>query len=184
MLAVLSRKWWVLSLRGVGFIAAGVIAMMWPGIPLASFVVIFALFSLIDGAVSIILGMRGELDGTVWWTMIFLGVLALAAGILAVAWPGLTLLVLIYIIAGFAVARGLVEIIAAIRLRKLIDDEWVLGLSGCASLLFGVLIFSRPAEGMLAIAILVGAYMTALGVLALALSLRLRRLQQVVAAAT
>src|SRR5262245_31085860 len=127
MLAILARKWWVLLLRGIGFIAAGVIAMMWPGIPLASLVLLFALFSIIDGAASIMLGMRGEPDGTIWWTMIFLGVLALAAAILAFAWPQLTLIVLIYIVAGFAIVRGVFEIIAAIRLRKLMDDEWVMG---------------------------------------------------------
>ena len=183
MLASLSRKWWVLLLRGIGFIAAGVIAMMWPGIPLFSLVVLFAVFALIDGAASVVLGMRGESDGTVWWTMIILGVLALAAGILAIAWPGPTLLVLLSIVAWFAIVRGIFEIIAAVRLRKAIDDEWVLGLSGAASILFGVLLLARPDAGLIVIALLIGAYMTAIGVLAVALSLRLRRLQNKLPAA-
>ena len=178
MLAILSRKWWVLLLRGIAFIVAGVIAMMWPGIPLFALVVLFAVFALIDGAACIVLGMRGEPDGTIWWTMIFLGVLALAAGILAIAWPQVTLIVLLSIVAWFAIVRGIFEIIAAVRLRKAIDDEWVLGLSGAASILFGILLLARPGAGLIVIALLIGAYMTAIGVLAIALSLRLRRLQQ------
>jgi uncharacterized membrane protein HdeD (DUF308 family) len=183
MLDLLSRKWWVLLLRGVAFIALGVIAMMWPGIPMASLVVLFAAFSLIDGAASVILGMRGEADGTVWWTMILLGVLALAAGIVAFAWPGLTLIVLLSIIASFAIVRGVFEIVAAIRLRKLIDDEWVLGLSGAASIVFGVLLFARPKAGLLVIAIMIGAFMMAVGVMSVALALRLRKVQHKLTAA-
>jgi uncharacterized membrane protein HdeD (DUF308 family) len=178
MLDIVSRKWWVLLLTGLAFIALGVIAMMWPKVPLAWLVAIFAVFSLIDGAASIMLGIRGERDGTVWWTMIALGVLALAAGILAIAWPQLTLFVLLTIIAGFAIVRGLFEIIAAVKLRKVIDDEWMLGLSGAASILFGMLLMARPDAGLLVIALLIGAYIMAIGVLAVALSLRLRRLQQ------
>jgi uncharacterized membrane protein HdeD (DUF308 family) len=178
MLDVVSRKWWVLLLRGLGFIALGVIAMMWPGIPLMALVVLFAVFSLIDGAASVVLGMRGEPNGTMWWTMIFLGVLALAAGIVAIAWPQITMLVLLSIVAAFAIVRGIFEIVAAVKLRKQIDDEWILGLSGAASVLFGVLLMARPLEGLVVLAILIGAYMLALGVLAVALSLRLRRLQQ------
>jgi uncharacterized membrane protein HdeD (DUF308 family) len=177
MLAVVSRKWWVLLLRGLAFIALGVIAMMWPGIPLSALVVLFVVFSFIDGVGGVVLGLRGEPDGTVWWTMIFLGVLALATAIIAIAWPGLTLLILLSIIASFAIVRGVFEIIAAVKLRKVIDDEWVLGLSGAASILFGVMLFARPGAGLLVIAILIGAYMIAMGVLAVALSLRLRRLQ-------
>src|SRR5262249_35079366 len=125
-----------------------------------------------------------EPDGTIWWTMILLGILALTAGILAIAWPELTLRILIYIVASFAIMRGLFESIAALRLRTLIDDEWDLGLSGAASILFGVLILVRPDEGRLVIALLIGAYMTALGVLAIALALRLRRLYQTRSAST
>jgi uncharacterized membrane protein HdeD (DUF308 family) len=177
MLGAVSRKWWVMLLRGLVAIALGVASMMMPGLPLATIALLFAAFSLADGVACIVMGMRGEPDGSVWWTMIFLGVLAAAAGIAAFAWPELTVLILVYIVAISAILRGVFEIIAAIRLRAEIEDEWVLGLSGAMSLLFGVLVYTRPLEGMVAIAILIGAYMVALGALAVALSLRLRRLQ-------
>lgn len=177
MLAVISRKWWVLLLRGVVAIVLGIVAMMWPGIPLATIALLFGAFSLADGVACIVMGLRGEADGTMWWTMILLGVVAAAAGIAAFAMPGLTLLVLLGIVAGSAIVRGIFEIVAAIRLRAHIDDEWVLGLSGAMSVLFGVLLIARPGAGLVAIAIIMGAYMVALGAMAVALSLRLRRLQ-------
>ena len=178
MLNVVSRKWWVLLLRGIAFIVLGIIAMMWPGIPLAWLVWLFATFCLIDGVASVVLGMRGEPNGTIWWTMILLGVLAIAGAILAISMPGITLLLLLSIVAYLAILRGVFEIIAAIRLRKDIDDEWVLGLSGAASVLFGVLLLARPGAGLLVFAIMIGAYMTVIGMLTVALSLRLRRVQQ------
>jgi uncharacterized membrane protein HdeD (DUF308 family) len=176
MLDVMCRKWWVLLVRGLAAIALGICTIVWPGITLLALAFLFGAFSLIDGVVSIMLGIRGEADGTVWWTMIALGLLAAIAGIVAFAWPGLTLLVLVTIIGISAIVRGIFEIMAAVRLRKVLDDEWILGLSGAMSILFGGMILWRPDVGLLAIALLIGAYMMALGVLAVALSLRLRRM--------
>ncbi len=182
MLPIICRRWWVLLLRGLAAIALGITAIAWPGITLVSLVWVFAVFSLADGIAGVVLGMRGEPDGTIWWTMIILGVLAMAAGILAFAWPGLTALVLLVIIAWSAIIRGVFEVAAAISLRKQIDDEWVLVLSGVLSIAFGALLLARPGAGALAMVLLIGAYMMALGVMAVALSLRLRKLQHKLAA--
>jgi uncharacterized membrane protein HdeD (DUF308 family) len=184
MLAVMSRKWWVLLLRGIAFIVLGVIAMTWPDIPLAALVWLFAVFSMVDGIAGLTIGIKGESDGTVWWTMILLGVLAIAGSIAALAWPGLTLLFLLSLVAYLSIFRGLFEIIAAVRLRKEIDDEWVMGLCGAASVLFGALLLARPGAGLLVIAIMIGAYMTAIGMLTVALSLRLRKVQHKLHAST
>jgi uncharacterized membrane protein HdeD (DUF308 family) len=159
-------------------IVIGVLAMAMPGITLLALVALFAAFSILDGIFGIVLGFRGEANGTVWWTMVLLGVLALAAGIIAIAWPGLTLIVLATIIAVSAIIRGAFEIYAAIRLRHEIDDEWILGFSGLMSIIFGGLIMWRPGAGLIAIALLIGAYMTALGIFSIALSLRLRTVGQ------
>jgi uncharacterized membrane protein HdeD (DUF308 family) len=174
MLETICRRWWVMLLRGLAAIALGVIAMAMPGMTLLALVALFAVFSILDGVFGIALGIKGESDGTVWWTMVLLGLLALAAGIVAIAWPGLTLRVLATLIAISAVIRGAFEIYAAIRLRHEIEDEWILGFSGLMSILFGVLIMWRPGAGLIAIALLIGAYMTALGIFGVALSLRLR----------
>ncbi len=178
MLDVICRRWWVMMLRGLAAIALGVIAMAMPGMTLLFLVSLFAVFSIIDGVFGIVLGFRGEADGTVWWTMVLLGLLSLAAGIVAIAWPGLTIWVLATIIAASAIVRGAFEIYAAIRLRHEIDDEWILGFSGLMSIIFGLLIMWRPGAGLIAIALLIGAYMMALGIFGVALSLRLRHVAQ------
>ena len=160
--------------RGLAAIALGICAMVLPEVTLFALVFLFGTFTIIDGIAAILLGFRGEADGTVWWTMVILGLLAIAAGIAAFAWPDLTLLVLATIIAVSAIVRGTFEIYAAIALRKELDDEWILGLSGAMSVIFGALIMFRPGAGLIAITLLIGAYMLALGVFAIALALRLR----------
>lgn len=174
MLNTACKRWWVLMVRGLAAIALGICAMVWPGVTLVSLVYLFVAFTIVDGVGAIILGLRGEADGTVWWTMVVLGLLAVAAGVTAFAWPGLTLLVLATIIAISAIVRGAFEIFAAITLRKELDDEWILGLSGAMSIIFGALIMFRPGAGLIALTLLIGAYMLALGVFAIALALRLR----------
>jgi uncharacterized membrane protein HdeD (DUF308 family) len=174
MLFTVCKRWWVLMVRGLAAIALGICAMVWPGVTLVSLVFLFGTFSIIDGIAALVLGFRGEADGTVWWTMVILGLLAIAAGITAFAWPGLSLLVLATIIAVSAIVRGAFEIFAAITLRKELEDEWILGLSGAMSVIFGGLIMFRPGAGLIAITLLIGAYMLALGVFAIALALRLR----------
>jgi uncharacterized membrane protein HdeD (DUF308 family) len=177
MLPTLCRRWWVLLLEGLAAIVLGITAVLWPGITLVSLVWVFAIFALIQGVAEVILGMRGEADGTVWWTMIILGILSIASAIVAIAWPGMTVVVLLAIIAASAIIHGIFAIIAAIRLRKHIDDEWVLILSGVMSIAFGAILIARPKAGALAMVLLIGAYMMALGAMAIALSLRLRKIQ-------
>jgi uncharacterized membrane protein HdeD (DUF308 family) len=182
MLRTMCGRWWVLMLRGLCAIGLGIMAIVWPGITLLTLVLVFAAFTLIDGAAAVVLGFKGEEDGTVWWTLVVMGVLAIAAGIITFFYPQITIAVLLAIIAASAIVRGVFELIAAIRLRKEIDDEWILAISGVASIIFGGLILYRPDVGLVAIVLLIGAYMLAIGVLAVALSLRLRKLQHKLAA--
>jgi uncharacterized membrane protein HdeD (DUF308 family) len=167
----------VLFLKGLCAIALGASAIAWPGITLLSLVFVFATFTIIDGVAALALGFRGEEDGSVWWTLVIMGLLAIFAGLLSFFYPQITVAVLLAIIAASAIVRGLLEVIAAIRLRKELDDEWILALSGLMSILFGGLILYRPDAGLVAIVLLVGAYMIAIGVFAIALSLRLRRVR-------
>ena len=173
----------MLLLKGICAIALGVSAIAWPGITLLSLVFVFATFTLIDGVAAIVLGIRGEKDGTVWWTLVLMGILAIMAGFVSFVYPQITVTVLLAIIAASAIVRGLFEMIAAIRLRKELDDEWILALSGLMSILFGGLILYRPDAGLVAIVLLIGAYMIAIGVFAIALSLRLRRMWHTLAPA-
>jgi uncharacterized membrane protein HdeD (DUF308 family) len=177
MLKTLCDRWQVVLLHGILAVVLGVTAVMWPGITLVSLVWVFAAFAIIDGVACVVLGIRGGTDGKLWWAMILMGVVSIAAGILSFAMPGVTALVLLAIIAWSAIVRGVFQIWAAISLRKAIDDEWILGISGAFSILFGVLLLARPGAGALTVVLLIGAYMMAIGVMAIALALRLRRIK-------
>jgi uncharacterized membrane protein HdeD (DUF308 family) len=166
----------VLLVRGLAALALGICAIVWPGITLLALVFLFGAFATIDGIASIMFGLRAEPNGTVWWTMVALGALAIIVGIIAFAWPELTLLAFLAIIAAFSILRGVLEIIAAVRLRKEIQGEWLLGLSGVLSIVFGGLLILWPEIGLVVVAWLMGAYMLALGTLAVFLALKLRRL--------
>lgn len=110
--------------------------------------------------------------------MVASGVLAILAGILIAAWPGLTAMVFVILIGVFAILRGAIEIVAAIQLRKVIDDEWMLILSGAVSLLFGGILIVKPGEGAIAMVLLIGAFMIAVGAMTVGLALRLRHLSR------
>jgi uncharacterized membrane protein HdeD (DUF308 family) len=186
MLQTICGRWWVLLLRGLCAMALGVLMFAIPEFTLPALVWMFAIFIIADGVASVILGFRGEADGTIWWTMVFVGALAILAGLIASAMaltqPVLTAVTVVMVIGISAIIRGVFEIVAAIRLRKLIEDEWLLGISGLFSIMFGILIIARPAAGALAISFLLGAFMMTLGIVAVVLSLRLRKVGQNLAA--
>lgn len=177
MLSTIMQRWWILLLRGISATVFGVLAIVWPGITLLTLVIIYGAVALIDGIAGIALGVRGGVDGRTWWGMILLGLLGVIAGAVTFVWPGLTAAVLLVIIALWAIVRGVLEIIGAITLRKIIQGEWLLILSGVLSIGFGVLLLLQPAAGALAVMWLIGIYMIAFGITTIALSLRLRRLR-------
>ena len=92
-------------------------------------------------------------------------------------WPGLTALMLLYFIAAWAIATGIMQIVGAIQLRKKLDNEWSLILSGALSVIFGVALIILPGAGALALATIIGAYAIVFGILPVSLSLRLRKHQ-------
>ncbi len=178
MLSLLARRWWVVLIRGLAAILLGVSAVLMPGVTLMSVLFVFGAFTVGDGLMAIIMGFSTHHNGRIWWEEVLLGLLAIIAGAVAALLPGVTALVLVYIIAISAIIRGVFEIAAAIQLRKVIDDEWILVLAGVVSLLFGSILLIRPGEGAIAMVILIGAYMIAVGAMIVAFSLRLRHVHQ------
>jgi uncharacterized membrane protein HdeD (DUF308 family) len=161
--------------RGVLSLLFGIVALVWPGITLAALTVLFGVYAFLDGAVHLVLWFSPGRAHTRSWTQLALGLLGIAAGVVTVLWPGLTLLVLVMYIAAWAVLRGVFDLVAAVRLRKVITGEWLLVLSGLLSLFFGFLVFTFPAAGALTIAWLLGAYAVAAGIVLIALGIRIRR---------
>jgi uncharacterized membrane protein HdeD (DUF308 family) len=177
MLAFLAKRWWVLLLRGIAAVIFGFLAIAWPGIALYSLVLLFGFYALVDGVSALMLGFRGSKDGGMWWQMILIGLAGIAAGIISFVQPGITAVALVFVIAFWSIVRGVFEIAAAIRLRKIIEHEWLLGLSGALAIAFGVLLFLRPGAGALALVLLIGAFMIALGFVSIMLSFRVKALR-------
>jgi uncharacterized membrane protein HdeD (DUF308 family) len=175
MLETLARNWWVVALRGVVALLFGLLALIWPSITLLVLVTLFGAYALVDGVFALgtaIFG-RGAIGSRGW--LIVGGIAGIAIGILTFVWPGSTALVLLWLIAAWAVITGVLEIVAAVQLRREIRGEWMFILSGALSVLFGILLMVWPATGALAVIVLIGLYAIVFGVVLIGLGLRLRR---------
>jgi uncharacterized membrane protein HdeD (DUF308 family) len=171
-----ARSWWVLALRGVFGILFGALALMWPQLTLLTLVALFAAYALLSGIASIIGAIRNRRTDDDWWVMLLLGIVSTGAGILSVINPAAAALVLVLVIGANALVTGVLDIVAAIRLRKAITGEWMLALSGLASVAFGAIVFFAPAAGALATVWLISMYALVTGALLLVAAVRARSL--------
>src|SRR5258706_12417954 len=172
---MLAKNWWVVALRGVAAIMFGLLAMLMPGMTLAALVLLFGAYALVEGVLNVIAAVRGRGRGEPWWALLIEGIVSIGAGLVTFFMPGLTALVLVYVIAAWPIITGVLEIVTAIRLRKLIRREWLLALSGVLSVAFGLLMIVAPGPGALALVLWIGAYSLVFGAPLVGLSLRLRR---------
>jgi uncharacterized membrane protein HdeD (DUF308 family) len=171
MLHSLAQNWWALALRGLAAVLFGLLTFLVPGITLLTLVLWFGVYALVDGAFNVIAFFRSFAHH---WALLVEGLIGLVVGVLTFAWPAITAIALLYLIAFWAIFTGVFEIIAGIRLRKVISNEWLLLLMGLLSLVFGILILFAPGAGALAIVLWIGAYALVFGVFLLALAFRLR----------
>jgi uncharacterized membrane protein HdeD (DUF308 family) len=174
MVHALAKNWWMLLLRGIAAIIFGGLALAWPGITLVTLILFYGAFVLVDGVLAIVAAITGGAPAPRCWLAI-VGLLGIAAGLLTFLMPGVTAIVLLYFIAGWAIATGAFQIIGAIRLRKEIDNEWLLILCGIISVLFGVAMMLSPGAGALALIWVIGSYAIVIGVLLVVLSFRLKK---------
>ncbi len=172
----LARHWWVIGLRGLAAILFGVLAFVWPGMTLAVLVLLFGAYALVDGVLTLLAAFRGGVQHRI--VMLVEGVVSVLAGLAAFVWPGLTALVLLYIIAFWAIVTGVLEIVAAIRVRRAISNELGLVIGGVLSVVFGVVLLIAPGAGALAVIFLIGAYAVVFGIALLGLAWRLREHHQ------
>jgi uncharacterized membrane protein HdeD (DUF308 family) len=172
---LLTHNWWLLALRGLAAVAFGVLAFVWPGITLLTLLFLFGAFALLNGVLAFVAALRAPKGYPRFGSLILEGILSVAAGAIALFVPGITALALLILIASWAIVSGFFEIVAAIRLRKVIRHEWTLALAGLASIAFGVIMIVQPAVGALALVWWIGAFMFAFGILLIALAFRLRR---------
>jgi uncharacterized membrane protein HdeD (DUF308 family) len=172
----LSRNWWLVVVRGILAILFGVVAFFWPGLTWLVLVLMFGVYAMVDGVFAIWSGVVRSRYSSRWWVFLLEGILGVAAGVIALMRPGWAALALVIVIAVWAILTGVLEIAAAIRLRREITNEWLLAFSGFISVLLGILLFFQPATGGLVVTLMIGAYALIFGVLLVALGFRLRKM--------
>jgi uncharacterized membrane protein HdeD (DUF308 family) len=178
MIVAIIGSWRAVAARGVAAVLFGVLALAWPGITLGALVLLFGAFALVDGAMMLaaaLTGARGAQGRQA--PLILQGLLGVAVGIVTFVWPGITALALLLLIAAWAFMNGTLAVGAAIRLRRVIDNEWLLGASGVLSVLFAVVLVIAPRSGALAVTWLIGFYALVYGVFLLGLAWRLHQLE-------
>jgi uncharacterized membrane protein HdeD (DUF308 family) len=176
MMAQLTRNWGWIVLRGVIAIAFGVVAFVWPGITLAFLVLVWGAYAFLDGVLAAVAAFRLGEGGKPMWSLLGIGILGIAAGVITFMRPDVTAAVFLGFIAGWAILTGILQIVAAIRFRKFISNEWLLGLSGALSVVFGALMIARPSSGAVAVAWIIGWYAILFGVVVAMLGFRLKSL--------
>jgi len=169
MIRTLAQHWWVLLLRGLVAIAFGLLAFARPGITIAALVLLWGAYALVDGIFELVAGIRAK-----WGSLILLGILGIAAGLITFFWPAITAITLLYIIAFWAIVAGVMQIAAAIRLRKEIEGEWLWILSGLCTVILGGLLIASPGAGALAVITLIASFAIAWGFLLVILAFRLK----------
>src|ERR1700722_6236374 len=173
MSEALARNWWAMALRGLLAIVFGVIALVLPGVPMLSLVLVFPPFGLVDGGRGIVAAVRSARRHEGWGLLVLEGVVDIAAGVLAFLWPGLTIVIFVLLVAAWAIVTGVLMTAAAFRLQ-LDHGRWWFALGGLASLVYGVLLVIAPLIGALVLTWWLGAYALVFGVLMLILAFRLR----------
>jgi uncharacterized membrane protein HdeD (DUF308 family) len=179
LLRAMADNWWLLLLRGIAAILFGILAFVWPGITLVTLTFMWGAYALLDGAVSLwaaIVGKGNEITPR-WWLAV-VGAAGILAGLVAFLSPGITALVLLMFIAGWAIVTGVFQIIGAVRLREEIEGEWLLALSGALAILFGIALIAVPGAGLLSLVWLIGAFAIVAGASYIGLAFRLKKLRQ------
>ncbi|HYZ86239.1 MAG TPA: HdeD family acid-resistance protein [Bryobacteraceae bacterium] len=171
---VIARNWWSLVIRGLVGVLVGIITFISPVITLQALVLLFGAYALIDGVMNIVGATHAARAHQRWGVLLLQGIAGILAAVVTVLWPGITALALVLVIGSWAIVTGVLQVIAAIRLRRYISGEWLLALAGILSVIFGVLVMIAPLVGALVIAMWVGVYAFIFGAVLIGLGLRLR----------
>jgi len=179
MVTSLAQNWWTFTLRGVFALLFGFLAFVAPGATLTTLVYVFGFYAILNGAFALYAAWNLRSFDR-WWVFLLEGLLGIVAGVIAFVYPGVTALAFLSIIAAWAILVGILQIVGAIRLRQVIENEWSLGLGGLASIVFGVLLVVWPRSGLVTISWIIGFYAVAFGIMLLSLGSRFRSLNKAI----
>jgi uncharacterized membrane protein HdeD (DUF308 family) len=176
LLSSLAQNWWMLLLRGIAAIIFGVLTFVWPGITLLSLTILWGAYAISDGIFAFGAAIAGKgFETSARWWLALVGLCGILAGILTFMVPGMTELVLLMYIASWAIVVGVLQVWGAIQLRKEIENEWLLALSGLLSMAVGVLVIAEPGAGALSIVWIIGSFAVLVGCLYTGLAFRLKK---------
>ena len=173
-LSTLAANWRALALRGLVALVFGLVVLFWPGLVLTVLAVLFGIYALVDGAITFVPALRSPDRGPPRSLPLVEGVVGIVAGLVALLWPGLTASGLVYVIAGWAVATGVLKILSAIVLRAEVQNGWLLVGSGALSVLFGVVLVVLARSDVPFLAPFIGAFAVVVGLALVVFALRLR----------
>ena len=171
--AILADNWWIVALRGVLAILFGIGAFVLPGATMLALVALFAAFAILDGAFGIAQALRGARRRERWGLLFLNGLIGIAIGVAAVAWPDITVLAFVFMIAAWALISGALMLGTAFGL-KTSHGRWLLVFGATVSMLYGTLLFVSPFVGALVLTWWIGAHALVLGVTLIGLALKLR----------
>jgi uncharacterized membrane protein HdeD (DUF308 family) len=174
MVDVLARHWWMWLIRGIAAIIFGILAWLWPGLTWIVLAILFGAYAFVDGIFGIIATFRAAGTGQRWWPFLIEGIIGIVIAAIAFYDIRIVIAALYLTIAVWAILTGIFELVAAIRLRKHIANEFWLILGGLASIAFGVLMFFYPIIAAIVIIYIIAAYAIVFGILMILFSLRLR----------
>jgi uncharacterized membrane protein HdeD (DUF308 family) len=180
MPVILARNRWSLIVRGLVAFALGILTVIWHDMSLGHLILIFFGYAMIDGLLNLAGAVTVAQSHERWLSLLLEALAGIAAALIAVAWPGLPLMGLVYIIVGWGLVTGALEIASAARLRKHVPREWLLSLSGVASIALSVIMVAVPFAATSAVVFWLGVYAFIFGLLLIALGIRLRTLARTI----
>lgn len=175
MVHLIARNWFGLGLRGAITLTLGIIILIWPELTVEIFLLAFGIYALLDGVFSLVSARNISRRGGQWLPKAIRGSAALGIGLVTLFWPRVTAVVLVYLIAAWAVITGIFEILAAFEFRHQITGAWLVAIIGGLSLAFGFLLILSPFADALSLATVIGTYFLIIGVLWLLLAYQVQR---------
>ena len=161
----ISEHWWILLLRGIIAVLFGLAIFAMPRLTLVLFILLFGAFALADGILLVVNSLMNKQTSGNWWLRLLQGIVAIIAGIAVFVWPGISALILLYVIAFNAIFGGTFQAISAFLFRRAIHGEVLLIAGGIISIIFGALLILYPLSGALALVKVIGIFETFYGIL-------------------
>ena len=178
MLQSMARSWWVWLLRGIAAIVFGIIAFVSPAATVLALVLVFGVYAIFDGVLALFSAIQIRKVARHWWVVLLEGLAGILVGIIALVYPLATAGAVLFLIAFWAVFTGVMEIAAAIYLRQVIDNEWLLILTGILSIILGILLVAFPLAGGVALVFMIGFYAVFFGVMMIIFGFEIRSLSR------